>query len=722
MAVDQISEPDVPIPTRDFEVTRRVLAVVLFLSVFVPLGCVAGYGYFDYQRRIADAGDIVDRLTRVAQEHALKIVDMNHEIETRIVELLDTDDDAKIRGHESRVHSRLNTIAADYPQLAAISVFGTHGDLLASSRFFPVPPISIAGREDFRGALASAPAPYFSRPLSGKVMQSDIFTTNMARVGKDGVLLGVVSIALKRQYFSEFYADLTNSNPALLVGLYRQDGTILARLPDVGTVSNLAPNTPFTIALGQAVKIGRLNMVSNVDGVERILSFRRVGRYPLYVASGYSTAAIHEQWRKHLMVVAMFTLVPCIALWSLIVFSHRQLRTEEAAWNHWKAEWVRRASAEASSRQLRRMGALGNLVARVAHDFNNLLMVVAANMELATRKNYTNVEREVTAVKRATAGAEALARRLMSVARKQPLKHEVVDLATWFGSASDIIGTALTEKIEMTLDVAPGTGLVKVDATELESAILNIAVNARDAMPDGGRFSIRCSNIHLRELETRLPAGEYVLIALSDDGHGMPPAVKEHAFEPLFTTKALGAGTGLGLAQVLATCEQSGGTAMIESEPGRGTTLKLFLPLYKGTEGFVQPALPERATSAAPKPQHVFVVEDNPEVAAGICAVLEVLGCTVRHSTTADEALEVLNQGAAFDFVLSDVHLPGKMSGIDFAEHVRSRWPAQKIALMTGYADELERAKLGGVIVLAKPFNIDELALLMSDSVAFAQQ
>ncbi|WP_408174230.1 PDC sensor domain-containing protein [Paraburkholderia strydomiana] len=185
-------------------------------------------------------------------------------------------------------------------------------------------------------------------------------------------------MALKRQHFSEFYADLTNANPALLVGLYRQDGTILARLPDVGTVSNLAPNTPFTIALGQAVKIGRLNMVSNVDGVERILSFRRVGRYPLYVASGYSTAAIREQWRKHLVVVAMFMLVPCIALWSLIVFSHRPLRAQEAAWNHWKGEWVRRASAEASSRQLRRIGALGNLVARVAHDFNNLLMVVAA--------------------------------------------------------------------------------------------------------------------------------------------------------------------------------------------------------------------------------------------------------------------------------------------------------------------------------------------------------
>jgi hypothetical protein len=234
----------------------------------------------------------------------------------------------------------------------------------------------------------------------------------------------------------------------------------------------------------------------------------------LYVACGYATAAIHDQWRRHVIVVVMLTLVPCIGLWALIFFSLRQLRAEEAAWNHWKNEWVRRASAEASSRQLRRMGALGNLVARVAHDFNNLLMVVAANMELATRKNYTNVEREVTAVKRATVGAEALSRKLMSVARKQPLKHEVVDLAAWFGSASDIIGTALTERIDFYLDVAPDAWPVKVDITELESAILNVAVNARDAMPDGGLFSVRCANVRTAQPGDGTPGGERSYSAL----------------------------------------------------------------------------------------------------------------------------------------------------------------------------------------------------------------
>ncbi|MFM0475711.1 hypothetical protein PQR29_06170 [Paraburkholderia strydomiana] len=169
MEVEQNSESDVPLPSRNFDVTRRVLAVVLVLSVLLPLGAVVSYGYFDYQRRIGDASDIVDRLTRVAQEHALKIVDMNNEIETRILELLANDDDVGVSEREGGIHARLSTIAADYPQLAAISVFGNNGDLLASSRFFPAPRVSVAGREDFRAAIASAPAPYFSRPYPARL-------------------------------------------------------------------------------------------------------------------------------------------------------------------------------------------------------------------------------------------------------------------------------------------------------------------------------------------------------------------------------------------------------------------------------------------------------------------------------------------------------------------------------------------------------------------------
>jgi CheY-like chemotaxis protein len=379
-----------------------------------------------------------------------------------------------------------------------------------------------------------------------------------------------------------------------------------------------------------------------------------------------------------------------------------------------------RLSAEASSRQLRRMGALGNLVANVAHDFNNLLMVVSANMELARRKNFNGLEREVLAVERATAGAEALARRLLSVARKQPLKQEPIDLAVWLPAATGLIETAAGEKVQVKVQVSPDMWRVRADATELEFAIINIAVNARDAMPRGGRFVIRSQNVRVTA-DNVLPDGEYALLAFTDSGEGMTELTARRAFEPLFTTKLSGSGTGLGLAQVLAASEQAGGTARLDSVPGRGTTVRLYLPRYHAPSAATATAPDDapvtldsldsrdNAASAPLHPGSILLVEDNEEVAAGVAAVLATFGCDVRHELTADKAFDLLSEGSRFDLVLSDIQMPGRLNGIDLAEKVRGTWPTQRIALMTGYADEFERARHTGVTILAKPFNIDEL-------------
>jgi CheY-like chemotaxis protein len=367
------------------------------------------------------------------------------------------------------------------------------------------------------------------------------------------------------------------------------------------------------------------------------------------------------------------------------------------------------------------MGALGNLVANVAHDFNNLLMVVAANMELARRKNFNGLEREVLAVERATAGAGALARRLLSVARKQPLKQEPIDLAVWLPAASGLIETAAGEKIQVKVQVSPDMWQVRADATELEFAIINIAVNARDAMPRGGRFVIRSQNVRVTA-DNVLPDGEYAMLAFTDSGEGMTELTARRAFEPLFTTKLSGSGTGLGLAQVLAASEQAGGTARLDSVPGRGTTVRLYLPRYHVPSSAMATA-PEGAAvtldsldNAAPAPLHpgsILLVEDNEEVAAGVAAVLATFGCDVRHELTADKAFDLLSEGSRFDLVLSDIQMPGRLNGIDLAEKVRRTWPTQRIALMTGYADEFERARHTGVTILAKPFNIDALRELV---------
>jgi signal transduction histidine kinase/CheY-like chemotaxis protein len=710
-----------PLPLRNFAATRRILLIVLAASILFPVAFLLGYGYYDYQRRLADANDIADRIVRVADEQAVKVLDLNREMSMRIVEMLGNSDDASIRANQKAIHERLSEVGESFSEVAAITVFGAAGDMLASNRIFPVPAVSIATRDDFISARAIRPEPYFALPLAGTDAQADVFTTSVGRSANDGRFMGVVSIALKRDYFSGFYRDLSNGEPDVTIGLFRRDGGILVREPQIRPGITHARNTAFTAAMRNNEMFGRVQVRSSIDGVERVLAFRRVGDSPLYVTSGIPTAAIFAEWRRHYALIAAITAVPCVAVWALVLFSLRQLRAQQTAWERWQAEVAMRLSAEASSRQLRRMGALGNLVANVAHDFNNLLMVVSANMELARRKNFNGLEREVLAVERATAGAEALARRLLSVARKQPLKQELINLALWLPAVAGLIETAVGDKIQVKVQVSPDMWGVRADATELEFAIINIAVNARDAMPHGGRFAIRCQNVRVTA-DNVLADGEYALLAFTDSGEGMNEITARRAFEPLFTTKLSGAGTGLGLAQVLAASEQAGGTARLDSVPGRGTTVRLYLPRCHGT-----PEAPATGATHAPgRPDtsdalpatrrisgSILLVEDNEEVAAGVAAVLATFGCDVRHELTADKAFDVLNEGGRFDLVLSDIQMPGRLNGIDLAEKVRHAWPTQRIVLMTGYADEFERARHTGVTILAKPFNIDELRELV---------
>ncbi|MFM0049243.1 hybrid sensor histidine kinase/response regulator [Caballeronia grimmiae] len=718
---------DLPLPSRNFALTRRVLLLVLAASVLIPMACLCIYGYYDYQRRFADAEELTERLARVANEHALKVLDLNQQLETRVVDTLGDSDDADIASRQQALHRALDDMSGTLPQVAAISVFGANGSLLANSRWYPAPQVSIAERDDFRSARAIAPVTYFSLPLRGKVANSDVFTATMGRVSRDGHFLGVVSIALKRGYFTDFYHEIAAGDNALVIGLYRRDGGLLVRFPSAGNGAQPAPDTPFTQAFRNNELYGRLQMTSTIDHVERVLAYRRVGDFPLYVATGYATSAVQARWRHNLALVTAISALPCMAVWLLIAYSIRRLDSEQAAWERWQAEVAMRLSVEASSRQLRRMGALGNLVANVAHDFNNLLMVVSSNMTLARRKHFNDVESEVLAVERATAGAESLARRLMSVARKHPRKQEVIEPAAWLRSVLDTVRSAVHPSIPLTVECSADLWNVMADAVELELALVNIAVNASDAMPHGGRIVIRCQNARVRGAENDLPDGEYILISVTDNGEGMSEPVLRRAFEPLFTTKERGTGTGLGLAQVLAACEQAGGTARITSVPDAGTTVRLYLPRYQGpaaSSKSEEVREPDQIASEPPiaddhplRGMSVLLVEDNVDVAAGITAVLEVFGCAVHHEESADAAFALLGEGYGFDLVLSDVQMPGRMNGIDLAEQIIQRLPMQKLVLMTGYADDIERAKHLGVRILAKPFNMDELRDLMADGV-----
>jgi len=705
---------EIPVPPRDFGTTRRLLIVVLLASIVTPLLFVIVYGYVDYEGRLADSSEVIDRLARVAEEQAVKVLDLNREMSSRIVGMLGSDDDAQVLARQDELHRTLHDTTERLPQIASISIFGENGDLLASSLLYPAPRISVRDRSDFKSAIGQAAPIDISLPLRDVITGTDVFNTTTARHAADGHFLGVVSISLRRDYFLSFYRELAARDDAVTLGLYRRDGGILVRFPTPGLQPAPIRNVPLANAFEGIGPNGRIRVESTLDGVEKLLAYRKAGAYPIYVSAGLAVSAISSRWLLHEGLVALATLIPCACIWLLVVFSLRRLKAEQAAWESWRVEVGMRLSAEATSRQMRRMGALGNLVANVAHDFNNLLMVVKANMELARRKGFNSVEKEVTAVERASVGAEGLARRLLSVARKQPLRQEAIQLNRWLEDDASLIQTSLGENVKLTIGSSETLWPVFVDSTELQSAVINIAVNAKDAMPDGGEFIIQCENVRLVQASGGLQPGEYVVVACSDNGEGMPAAVLQRAFEPLFTTKAASAGTGLGLAQVFAMCEQAAGSARIDSVVGTGTTIRLYLPRWTGEATQEAAALaPSRHTTGSASQGSVLLVEDNEEVAAGLAAVLEVFGWNARHALTGDAALQLLDEGETFDLILSDVQMPGANSGIDVAEKVRRTWPHQAIALMTGYADEFDRAKHAGVTILSKPFNIDDLQALL---------
>ncbi|HEY2607407.1 MAG TPA: ATP-binding protein, partial [Paraburkholderia sp.] len=382
-----------------------------------------------------------------------------------------------------------------------------------------------------------------------------------------------------------------------------------------------------------------------------------------------------------------------------------------------------RRSIESAYRQSRKMEALGTLVGSVAHDFNNLLMILSSNVQIARRLGVAGIDRELSAMERALKSGQSLTRQLLGVARKQPLRTETLSLERWLPACRELLRASLGAKVSLVIDPGVETWPMRVDVAELELALINVAVNARDAMPSGGRFTLRASNITFRHEDGFPLTGDFVQLSLEDTGVGMAPDVLARAFEPLFTTKPKGMGTGLGLPQVFAFCESSGGLAAIDSAVGAGTSVRLYLPRATDEPEAPGPAEASTDENGAAQGLRILLVEDNAEVAAGTEALLQMMGHQVTCVFNADTALHLFDDANArrartgeplpFDLVLSDIHMPGTMNGIDLAEAIMAFDVKLPVILVTGYAEELDRARRVDVRVLSKPFDIGLLEKLL---------
>ncbi|EPX61536.1 Histidine Kinase [Cystobacter fuscus DSM 2262] len=382
-----------------------------------------------------------------------------------------------------------------------------------------------------------------------------------------------------------------------------------------------------------------------------------------------------------------------------------------------KARQAELEQAQEALRQSQKLEAVGKLTGGIAHDFNNLLTGISGALELlklrVARGEYERVDRYVSAAIASTQRASALTQRLLAFSRRQELDLKSVDMNALVGGMEDLLLRTLGERI--TLRVRPGTGLWRVytDPHQLENALLNLCINARDAMPEGGTLTIATSNAHLDEQfaqrEEGLAPGDYAVLSVTDTGTGIAPELRERIFEPFFTTKPSGQGTGLGLSMSYGFIKQSAGHLGLESEVGRGSTFKLYLPRHQGDAGSDEETRGDATRGAG---ETVLVVEDDPAVRMLVVEVLGDLGYRVLEADRAEEGLPLLQSSQRIDLLVSDIGLPG-MDGRRMAELARQHRPKLKVLFITGYA--AKAAVRGeflapGMDMLTKPFALDVLA------------
>jgi len=367
---------------------------------------------------------------------------------------------------------------------------------------------------------------------------------------------------------------------------------------------------------------------------------------------------------------------------------------------------------QASLVQSQKLQALGELTGGIAHDFNNLMTVIAGSADFLLRKPDLPDEKRrqyLEAIGETADRASTLTNHLLAFGRRQPIKPEVLDLNVRLDAIADMLARTLGSVIHIELDLQPGAARVEVDAAQLETAILNAAVNARDAMPGGGTLTLSTRAVHEN-------GAEFIALAIRDTGTGMPKEVIDRAFEPFFTTKEVGKGTGLGLSQIHGFAAQAGGRAEIGSEEGRGTTITFMLPR---TEKNVALAVPSASMSDLPEGLRVLLVEDNPQVRDFAEGLLLDLGCKVVPADSAQAALKLL-EAEPIDLVLSDVVMPG-MSGVELARRMLESHPDVPVLLATGYSDEI--VKRGSEFeVLAKPFGAADLSKAMAATLSSSRR
>ena len=678
---------------------------LVHLAWLLPIIAFALVAAWLYRQQLMRAEDTVDHAARIAQEQALKIFETNDMLLQRMLDLVGDTSEREILDRGAEIYGRLKALAATLPQVQGLFIVGADARMLATSLAYPPPrQIDYSDREGISIHRQPGVGVFFTEQLRSRISGEPFFDMSVRRSLSDGTYAGSVSVSLKPSYLTNFYAELGKANPGLRLTVLKSDGRLVARWPTpIEPGTRLDPADPLMSTIASGIPAGSSRGPTDASGIDRLRAYRQLSPYPLYVVAALEVAEVRAAWLEKVGTVAVFA-VPTTLLLSLMARSGlARTRREVIAAQRLDDETLMRQRMEVALLQSQKLEALGRLTSGVAHDFNNLLSVVTSNLFLLRRKlPGAAADPSVAAIERAVSSGTKLTRQLLAFTRRQALVPERVSLQRRLPELLELVQPLVGRGIEIETEVEPDTPDIFVDPAELELALLNLAVNAKDAMPNGGRLRIHAGRSATTEKSEGVAKTDTVSVVVSDTGIGMSSAIASRALEPFFTTKPVGQGTGLGLSQVQALCQAAGGDVRIDSREGEGTEIVLEFPAVQGTDAAVVSR--SDAPSTDDLAGRILLVEDNDSVAEATQDMLEAMGLSVERVSSAEGALTALDRaGSPFDLVLSDIEMPGRLDGIGLAEAVVQRHFDLPVVLMTGYAERLQQAVAQRFDVLPKP-------------------
>jgi two-component system, NtrC family, sensor kinase len=691
---------------------------VLFVAVIVlPVTLFAVASWLNYvaafqasRLRIANATDAIN-------QHAQKVFETAELTLGQVAERVDDMDWAEIARSEP-LHRMLVELGRR-PRVAVVGLVGPDGQIVANNLSLPLTPTALNERTympvDRQG----------SGPLVISSVAKSVFTGKpdfiVARYLKDMPQTGLrnmIFVSLDLDNFVDYSQTIIDADDYLL-NMSRSDGAVLVRFPGENLAGRvLSPASQFRQNVARNPEAGSYETASELDGSRRLFSYRKVAGYPVYVSVGLLRSSIIDSWLRLMGSHLIFGVPAMLALVAVAYFAMRRSDEADRAIAAVAAETERRKEAEDTLRHAQRMQAIGQMAGGIAHDFNNLLTAVTGNLDMILRSANDNarIQRLTEAALRATMRGERLTHQLLMFSRREVLRPETLNLNRLLMEFDGLMRRAAGETVEVELHLDPGLDPSHVDQVQFEAAVLNLVVNARDALPDGGPIIVETRNVVLDEAyaaeNPEVKPGPYVMVAVSDHGAGIDTSDLPHVFEPFFTTKDVGKGSGLGLSQVYGFAKESGGHVKIYSERGVGTSVKLYLPRSAERPAeTVRPAVVPLRTAAGG--ESVLVVEDDEGVLSMAVESLEDLGYRVLVARNGREALAIVKGNAQIDILFSDIVMPGGINGAELAIEARRLRPSIKVLLTSGYSGAAlagERGLPADLPVLGKPYRRDELA------------